>query len=205
MIALLALFGLALQPAPASHHAGMYPGMENLSVVRYLRCNEGTGSGFIAADGVIATALHVASMTGCRDAETGNEYKTYHRDTVHDFALMGGVTPDMAPAKVDCKGYVSGKSYVALGITSFQERSALFRRVTLTANGYENIVVGGMEVNGIRQLDGYIVPGMSGGPIDDAETGKVVGITNVGYFGNNGDPLGISYSYELKDTILCKH
>lgn len=199
---LLALFGLALHPASAP--APMYRGMENLSVVRHLMCDEGSGSGFIAADGVIATALHVASMTNCRDAETGNGYVTYHRDTVHDFALMTGVTPDMLPAKVDCGGYVKGKEYIALGITSFKQRFSLFRRVTTIAQGYEDITVGGNDLRGIYQLDGNIVPGMSGGPIDDAETGAVVGITNVGYFTRNGDPVGVSYSFELKDTVLCK-
>lgn len=201
MLLLLALLGLVAQPVPLA--APMYPGMENLSTVRHLRCDQGTGSAFIVGRDVIATARHVATMTNCRDAETGNKYIMYHQDEAHDFALMTGMTPDMEPAKVNCNGYVPGREYVAQGITSYKQRWPLFRRVTTTARGITNLEVQGDPVLGIRELDGYIVPGMSGGPIHDVRTGQIVGIVNVGYFNRFGDPTGLSYSYELKDTILC--
>lgn len=202
MSILLALIGLSITPVNLS--APMYPGMENLSTVRHLRCDGGTGSGFIAGDGVIVTALHVAALGGCRDAETGNSYTTYHRDEAHDLAMMVGETPTMTPSILDCQGYTPGKTYIAQGITSFKQEWSLFRRVKTVAMGKVDLEVQGEAVLGIRELSGYIVPGMSGGPVHDALTGAVVGIVNVGYFSRAGHPVGQSYSYELKDTALCK-
>jgi hypothetical protein len=44
-----------------------------------------------------------------------------------------------------------------------------------------------------------VIPGMSGGPIVDAETGRVVGTVNKENF-----EAGLSWSVQLKDTPICK-
>ncbi len=186
------------------------PDTFNVSVVRHISCSLGSGSGFIVDDDVIATALHVADLGGCKDTATGQVLTTYVRDEVNDFALMSGVLPNMPYARVSCKGYEQGKQYMSYGYSSFRAAEPLLRAAIHNALGdytddsFE--VREGMKtvkMPGLAHLEGYIVPGTSGGPIATLD-GKVTGINNVGYQTPWGTPLGQTYSYELKNTVLCK-
>ncbi len=186
------------------------PANTNLSAIRHIVCNEGSGTGFIIKDGVLVTALHVAVMTGCEDSVTHMKYVTYHRDLAHDFAMMTGATPEMPPLKINCGGYKKGSLYAAYGHSNHLTMNTIFRRSILRATGfYPDVSIkmddGSIDTRkGMAGLDGYIVFGQSGGPILDADTDEVVGIVNVGRFNIFGVPTGDVSSYELKGTVLCK-
>lgn len=172
----------------------------NLSAVRQLRCKGGSGTGFVIGKDVIATALHVADNGDCRDAETGTPVLTYHEDKVNDFALVTGPGFDGPYIKYDCGIFEKGKTYLSVGYRG------MLRLDLLKSTGYYtdvSYVVGGKPMAGMAQLRGGIVPGMSGGMVFDALTGKIKGINNVGEWNGAGTMIN-SYSYELRNTILCK-
>jgi hypothetical protein len=173
----------------------------NLSAVRPITCDEGSGTGFVIDYNKLVTALHVADDTNCVDAETGVTLTTYHKDEKHDLAIMEGKYPVGGPyIKYSCEPYRTGRRYVSLGYRH------MFRMDTLTASpGYTGpgYLVGGKPYPGMRLLLGGIVFGMSGGPIVDPETGYAHGLNNVASWNNEGKIVK-AYSYEFKDTALCK-
>lgn len=179
----------------------------NLSAVRMIICDEGQGSGFLINDNVIATAAHVSNGTNCYDKETLMPLKEATVDKEHDFALMTGNLPDMPPIKYSCEGYKAGK-VDAYGYSDFNRANMLFRQVTLTVGGKEDVHLDTGEIlKGPRRLsDGYIVFGMSGGP--HIQNGYAVGLTNSGNYLES--IFGVRYmlpkssGFELKDTVLCK-
>lgn len=178
----------------------------NLSAMVVIRCEEGQGTGFIIGDGIVATALHVASMHSCKDAKTDRPMMMYKADKEHDFALMTHrALFKMPPMHYDCAAYTPGRTFTAYGMSSFNQEGLIARAVSLKFNGiYQDVLLGSDMFYGMAVLSGYNVHGMSGGPIVDQETGMVIGIVNAGADGPDGLPVGISMSFQLKDTILCK-
>ena len=180
----------------------------SLSAIRSIKCQEGVGSGFIIGKDIVATALHVASLTNCHDAETGKGLVIYKKDVVHDFALMTGKLPDVIPIKYSCLGYITGNRYSSYGITPWHYTSPVFGQYSLVAqDDYSSdgfVVDGNKKMPGMRHLKGYIVPGNSGGPVIDSE-GYAQGINNVSVRGMLGmSVINDGYSYEIKNTFLCK-
>lgn len=184
-----------------------------LSGIRLLKCNEGSGTGFVVDENVLATALHVATLTNCRDAQTGELLRLYHSDEKNDFALMAGTYSKILALRYGCSGYKTAQHYDSYGISSFAVGEHVFRQYKAVASDrYSDITfeVGNMKggrvaMPGMRYLRGYVVPGNSGGPVTDSFTGIVQGINNVGtssFFGllQHND----LYSYELKNTVLCR-
>jgi hypothetical protein len=92
--------------------------------------------------------------------------------------------------KVDCNGFVKDGHYLALG---YARGLPFITQVKLIGTG--------RKIGEFAALWGIfpVIPGMSGGPIIDADTGKVVGIVNVGEWRS-----GISGSEELKGTSVCQ-
>ena len=92
--------------------------------------------------------------------------------------------------QIDCGGFVKGRKYIAAGYARGEKNLVT---VELTALGVTN--------DGESLLYGMVpvIPGMSGGPIFDAETGKVVGTVNRENFEE-----GLSWSEELKQQPICK-
>lgn len=186
----------------------------NLSGIRLISCNEGSGTGFVVGENVLATALHVARMTGCKDSRTGDALATYHRDPTNDFALMVGTYPKLLTMRWSCEGYKVHDRYDAYGISGYGINMSVFRQYKVIATSTitdENFLVGKMDgsskrvpVPGMRELRGYIVPGMSGGPIARSDNGLIVGMNNVGTFFFDFLVQNVAYSFELKNTILCK-
>jgi hypothetical protein len=196
-VSLLALFLATDVP----HQEVSRPPTMNLTAVRHLICDEGTGSGFMIGDRILATAKHVAVLHNCKDSVTGIPFVTYKTDDAHDFALMTGAFPRIPYIKYSCKGYTPGSNYSAYGHSSHGQMFYLFRQETVNASDEftpEDMIVDDVLMPGMRVLHGFPVPGMSGGPVANPETGEAVGIVNAG----NGK--GAFFSYEIKDTFLCK-
>jgi hypothetical protein len=105
-----------------------------------------------------------------------------------DFSMLEG---DSGPfLQVDCGGFIKGRKYVALG---YARGLSQITPVELTGTGE---VQGGLSV-----LVGMfsVIPGQSGGPVIDEQTGKVVGTVNVENYEE-----GMSGSVALQGTPVCK-
>jgi len=152
-------------------------------------------------------------LTNCKDSYTKKPLYMYHQEEEDDFALMGGEYPKILALKWACEGYKTGNLYDAYGISSFGVGISVFRQYKAVATDVvtdESFIVGRMlggsrPVPGMRKLRGWIVPGNSGGPVARSSDGRVIGMNNVGvssFFGylQHND----LYSFELKNTILCK-
>jgi hypothetical protein len=199
MSLLLSLLALLSNINPLAQEVSRPPTL-NLSAVRPLICDEGTGSGFMIGDNILATANHVAVLHNCRDVVTGTKFTTYKTDAAHDFALMTGEFPKIPYVKYSCDGYKNKRDYSAYGHSAHGQPYYIFRQEIVRATKHftpADMIVDDMPMPGMRVLYGFPVPGMSGGPVTD-QYGTAFGIVNA------GDGKGNFFSYELKDTILCK-
>ena len=144
------------------------------------------GTGFRIGS-LLVTAKHVISHEKCFYVGGGNAEIAYSSPSLDYAILKGGKGPFI---KVDCGGFVKGKKYLAVG---YARGAPYLTTVELTATG--------SNADGFAILSGIFtfIPGMSGGPVIDEETGKVVGLINVFQ-----EPEGISGSVELKNTSVCK-
>ena len=144
------------------------------------------GTGFRIGN-LLITAKHVISHDKCFYVGGGNAEVAYSSPSLDYAILKGGKGPFI---KVDCDGFVKGKKYLAVG---YARGAPYLTTVELTATG--------SNADGFAILSGIFtfIPGMSGGPVIDEETGKVVGLINVFQ-----EPEGISGSVELKNTSVCK-
>lgn len=205
------LFAALLSASPLSSSSVFDPTM-NLSAIREIECSDHYGSGWQIGDNIIVTALHVANGTGCKDYATGKPLTTYKIDVAHDLALMTGDLPKDKPyIKYSCAPYETDETYMAIGISGYgwgySHPNRFMRMYSLTAQkNYtdEHFFLAGAVTPspGLRIMSGRAAPGISGSPIVDSN-GFAHGILNAG--GNIfGIPVSPSYSYELKDSILCK-
>jgi S1-C subfamily serine protease len=178
----------------------------NLSAVRLIDCEEGSGSGFLIDDDILVTAKHVADLTNCVDVSTKTSLTTYKTGPDQDIAVMTGKLPDMPYFKYDCSRYQKGQMYSAYGISDFFQRDYIFRSVSMKGTGeYTDVKFrDGSVMTNMPRLWGFAVPGMSGGPIVNINTGNVVGIVNAGMRNLFGIPTGEVFSYELASSFLCK-
>lgn len=187
-----ALALLAAIPVIASAANGPRIGVEpseNYSVVR-VDCDGGVrGSAFWVGPNTLLTAAHVSTNAGC----------TIYGEPIHvvrqggkdgDFAVLSSQHRSSYWLRMDCSGYVSGHTYAAWGY----------------ARGLATMTVIDIEAMdedawGMARLWGIFthVPGQSGGPVIDPDTGKVVGVVNT-YNAARGD----SGSVELKRTSICQ-
>lgn len=215
LLKLLMAASLAASPTPTAKALPTEfapPPTLNLSAIRSIECDDGWGTGFLIGKNTLATALHVGGMTNCHDRETSTPLKMYYNDEKHDFALMTGDYPDMPYFRVDCKGFKTGANYYSFGQTPYAGRGVFMFRGALmvaqsdyTGKDFKVQMEDGVKnMPGMRHIVGNMVPGMSGGPITDVLTGSVEGINNVGNTNMLGWPGLDGYSFELKNTVLCK-
>lgn len=186
----LALAGVAFPLASATHFTGAteegIPSIVHPEVLR-VQCIGASGSAFRIGETKAISVAHVTGRQGCFI-----ENKTY--TTVHtkgDFSILELPTPSGAYAKIDCGGFVPGRKYVARG----------FARGRYTLTDITGLVATSQKFGEMVILVGVftVLPGQSGGPILDAQTGKVVGTVNL------FDPkAGMSASVELKGTQACQ-
>jgi hypothetical protein len=134
---------------------------------------------------VILSANHVTDYAGC--TIDGQRIEARHVPGL-DFSIASSELG--AYLKIDCGGYIEGHRYLAIG---YARGAPFLTGVALVGTGHKSgqfsLLVGIFTV----------VPGMSGGPILDADTLKVVGLVNI-----YDAPNGISGSVALKDTPLCQ-
>lgn len=186
----------------------------NLSAIRLIWCESPKGptfgTGWMVNQNILVTAKHVVNEKECKDIKTGNSLTKVREDSEHDLVLMTGEFPTLTNyIRYSCDGYKKDEEYSAYGYSDVgEDRGIIFRMDNLIATDEltgDNFIVEGTKMPGMRLLRGYTVPGMSGGPyMKDGVTYGITNVVEVGY-----SILGIvyknyAYSYELKDTILCK-
>jgi hypothetical protein len=165
---------------------------DNLKFVQYplihkVSCDEGSGTGFRVGLHHWLSVAHVTAMHNCE--VDGAKIAVTEQDGKRDFSRFD--TEQGAPNgfRVDCSGFVPGQWYFAIGHALGKPYQTLIPLYATYAKGPD----------GKRVLLGEydVIPGMSGGPILNAE-GEVVGTINA-YM--PGTP--ISLSRELRDTSIC--
>ena len=183
MKALLALVPLLAMSLAASTESGL-PADAHPEIVQ-VSCLTGAGSAFRIGPHLIVSANHVTSLSLC---SIGSE-RTIVVDVSGDFSLVKSEIEAPYYLKVDCDGFRPGRKYKALG---YARGLKTLTEVDLTGTG---LMEGQFSL-----LSGVftVIPGQSGGPVLDAETGSVVGIVNVFNM-----QAGLSGSIALKDTPVC--
>jgi V8-like Glu-specific endopeptidase len=145
------------------------------------------GSAFRVGNGLLLSVNHVTNSGQC--LIDGKAIDIKYKAPKADFSMLKG---DPGPfLKVDCGGYVKGRKYIAAGYARGLNHITL---VELAATGETDPDSGQSILMGIFS----VVPGQSGGPIFDEETGEVVGVINAENYEE-----GLSWSVPLSDTPLC--
>lgn len=187
MKAVLALAALvcvsATDPRPANTQSGIAP--DAMVEVVQVRCLASAGSAFYVGPRVLLSVAHVTSASGC--FIDGEPVKVIGKQG--DFTILLAPRPVDKWLRVDCEGFKRGRVYTAWG---FARGLPSLTSVDMVATG--------RFISGFARLWGIfnVIPGQSGGPIVDPQTGRAVGTVNV-YNAQRGD----SGSVELKGTVLC--
>jgi hypothetical protein len=159
-------------------------------LVHRVDCFEGRGSAFRVGQNHWMSVAHVTALHLCEIG--GDPFTVTNQDGADDFAQMDTDTGVPNGLPIDCRGFVPGHWYWAIGYPGGHERQLA---VAIYATIYT------AEQNGQRIFVGVhtVIPGMSGGPVLDPQTGAVVGTVNA------YDPDDhLSFSRELKDTAACR-
>lgn len=175
---------LSLVLAPAATQTGISPSAH--PEIMRVDCMSGKGTAFYVSENIMVSVAHVTDGAACY---IGNKpFKVL--STENDFSVLRPAAPSKKWLRIDCEGFVPGNKYVAVG---HARGLVTLTEVDLTAT---TRLAGGQTV-----LEGMwtVIPGQSGGPILDAETGKVVGTVN-----RYNMPTGESASVELRGTSLCQ-
>jgi hypothetical protein len=177
------VLALMLAPVPASDSLRFvqYP------LVHKISCDEGSGTGFRIGLNHWLSVAHVTAMHNC-DVD-GQKIAVTEQNGSEDFSRFD--TPMGVPNgfRVNCGGFIPGHWYYAVGHAQglpFQTLLAVYATYAKYADG-KRILIGEYD----------FIPGMSGGPVMDAE-GQVVGTVNAFI-----PDTPISLSRELKDTSIC--
>jgi hypothetical protein len=142
------------------------------------------GSAFRIGPRLLLSVAHVTHFPACYI--DGEKVKVTY--TSGDFSIITVSRPGSF-LKVDCGGFVKGHKYLALGHPrGIDELVGVPMIATGQSNGGQAILSGIFEAQ----------PGMSGGPIVDVDTLRVVGTVNTGNWED-----GETGSVQLKDTAVC--
>lgn len=160
---------------------------DNHPMVVKVNCFGSAGTAFRIGKYTWISVSHVTRNYGC--TINGETPKLLWEDPKRDFAILHLEPKADKGLKIDCGGFQKGRHYVAVGHARSLDQQT---RITLVATGETS--------DGFAVLRGLftVIPGMSGGPIWDKETGKVVGTTNV-YVPHRG----LSGSVPLSETAVC--
>lgn len=200
------LLALALSSLSTGEIIDPRPADLDLSAVRFIDCKDWTGTGFLVADGILVTALHVGNGEDCRDGQTGEPLSLYKKDEANDLAFMTGNLPTNIPyIKMSCEPYKKNEKYFAYGITGYGVSRPILRMNSLTYTGRytdKDFYIRGMHGEattspGMALFDGFVAPGMSGGPVVDS-LGYAHSLVNA----SNNKRFE---SYEFSRSILCQN
>lgn len=160
--------------------------------VKQIFCGRYRGTAFYTGANALTSANHVTSENNCA---TENELiSVTYADARIDFSSSRTPATESQPLQVDCRGFQDGREYIAVG---YAHGAPVQRTVVTMRSALVNPAFQWEDFTTLVGRERFI-PGMSGGPIFDAETGAVVGIVR----GYNDFP-GISYARDIKDTPLC--
>jgi hypothetical protein len=157
------------------------------SPVPLVMCSDAAGSAFRVGPGLILSVNHVVTSGGCEIG--GKPIHTLYTSATLDFAILEDHSAGKF-FKVDCSGFVKGRLYLAVGhIRAGEQLSAI------------PMIATGQTDNGLSVLAGLMEaqPGMSGGPVIDAQTHEVVGSVNMAQWED-----GLTFSRELRTTSVCQ-
>jgi hypothetical protein len=164
--------------------------LQDYPLVHRVDCFEGRGSAFRVGKNHWMSAAHVTRLHFCSVALS--PLTVTYQDETADFAEFD--TPLGVPNgfPIDCGGFKPGHWYWAIGYPNGGVQQIA---IALYATIYRH------DGDGFRIFVSPhdVIPGMSGGPILDPDTGAVVGTVNA-----NNDEYNLSFSRELKDTVACK-
>jgi len=173
--------------APANVNQVVIPETAIVQVICPVTGGWSAGTAFrVGPTGITLSVNHVTKIGTCEI--DGKPIGHVWASPTSDFSMIDG-TPGPS-LKIDCGGFVKGKTYLAIG---YARGAPFLTTVALQATG--------QKANGFAVLVGIftMIPGQSGGPLIDAETGKVVGTNNV-----YNMEQGWSGSVPLSDTPVCK-
>jgi hypothetical protein len=160
--------------------------------IEKLSCDGGSGTGFKLDTGQWISVNHVTSLGNCR--VNGLKIVVTYDDFIGDFSTftipgdrrVGGL-------KADCGGYQNGQWYYGTGharglpiLTSVPVLYAKAMNLKLTPRGWAILIYN------------RFIPGESGGPVLNT-SGRVTGTVNA-----YSPEWPISFSRQLRDTIICK-
>ena len=169
------------------------PYLIDANTIAKIDCGKWMGTGSYIGNGLVVTARHVVSEGKCTaDLAKADVVESSLRPGV-DFALLR-IKNDVAYRQlIDCSGIKEGRTYLASGYAEDAPRTVTQRLIGSTAITQEK----GFE--GETVMRGSITQGMSGGPVNDAETGALVAIINA----NSGDGITQALVLPLSKTGLC--
>lgn len=165
--------------------------------------DNGIGSGFLfTKNGMVVTNAHV--VAGYTNVLVRNS------DGIEEPGRVVGISDVEDIAVIEVDGYKGqeplpsemaltdvGSEVIALGSPNGFENSASIGYLT----GVDRDIVFDFEYEGIYQIDAQIAPGSSGGPLIDAETGKVIGINSLLY--TDGNAFGFSIPlYSVHESLM---
>lgn len=187
--------GVALVSLPGAAGPVVYPIPDDARIVqvfcRTSPTNYATGTAFRVGPDMLLSVDHVTSNSNC--AIAGEPIKVLWTSEKADFSVLSSAKPDAGYLLIDCNGFKAERRYLAIG---YARSRPFLTAVELTGTAkhesWKNLAI----LKGVST----VIPGQSGGPVLDAETGKAVGTVNT-----YDSPSGLSGSRELKDTEVCSH
>lgn len=153
---------------------------------------DGIGSGFLfTKDGMVVTNAHVvAGFTDVTVRNSEGEETAGRVIGISDIEDIAVIQVDaykgQEPLPAEMEVTEVGSEVIALGSPNGFENSASIGYLT----GVDRDISFDFEYEDIYQIDAQIAPGSSGGPLVDAETGKVIGINSLLY--TDGNAIGFS-------------
>lgn len=171
-------------PTPAVTETGIDPSIHP-EVVR-VDCARHRGSAVRIGPRLLLSVAHVTDGKGCEIE--GAPIKVLGQKG--DFSLIVTDVISEHWLRIDCGGFVQGRTYTAIGFAR-----GLPYQTTVDVEST------GQTVWDFDRLWGVftVIPGMSGGGFVDTETGGLVGMVNV-----YDASVGNSGSVPLKGTSLCR-